>query len=275
MKIVQDELNDTYWSREKGLQIINTNFKDDKTILLCEGRVPGEEYTIPMIIALLNRGYSVIYLPSSCKDSCYLSLVNDKRSNLELIFMPDISKSESILKPVVDMTQPIYFKQQSNLSLLTKALAMYPSLEEFTHSFALGNYQVVSRIRIGYVFKKSGQPDANILSFCNSKPNSLVVNVNPKTNPPIINGGYRQHGGGMSQQDIDEYISGQQIMYGAGLKHYKSGGVKIKHRTRKNKPHKWSAKYKRSIDCKNPKGFSQKQYCKYGRNKTKRSHRKH
>ena len=36
---------------------------------------------------------------------------------------------------------------------------------------------------------------------------------------------------------------------------------------------KWSTKYKRSIHCNKPKGFSQKQYCKYGRknkNKTKR-----
>ena len=28
--------------------------------------------------------------------------------------------------------------------------------------------------------------------------------------------------------------------------------------------HKWTAKYKKSINCKNPRGFSQKQYCKYG-----------
>jgi hypothetical protein len=28
---------------------------------------------------------------------------------------------------------------------------------------------------------------------------------------------------------------------------------------------KWSAKYKRSINCNRPKGFSQRQYCKYGR----------
>jgi thiol-disulfide isomerase/thioredoxin len=28
---------------------------------------------------------------------------------------------------------------------------------------------------------------------------------------------------------------------------------------------KWSLKYKKSINCKKPKGFSQKQYCKYGR----------
>jgi hypothetical protein len=38
-----------------------------------------------------------------------------------------------------------------------------------------------------------------------------------------------------------------------------SGGKK----TRK----KWSRKYKLSINCKRPKGFSQKQYCKYGRKK--------
>ena len=30
---------------------------------------------------------------------------------------------------------------------------------------------------------------------------------------------------------------------------------------------KWSIKYKKSINCNRPKGFSQKQHCKYGRNK--------
>ena len=29
---------------------------------------------------------------------------------------------------------------------------------------------------------------------------------------------------------------------------------------------KWSAKYKKSINCRAPRGFSQRQYCKYGRN---------
>ena len=28
---------------------------------------------------------------------------------------------------------------------------------------------------------------------------------------------------------------------------------------------KWSIKYKKSINCNHPKGFSQKQHCKYGR----------
>jgi hypothetical protein len=44
----------------------------------------------------------------------------------------------------------------------------------------------------------------------------------------------------------------------------KIGGSESRTRTRRNK-HKWSLKYKRSIDCKHPKGFSQRQHCKYGR----------
>jgi len=32
---------------------------------------------------------------------------------------------------------------------------------------------------------------------------------------------------------------------------------------------KWSRKYKLSINCNRPKGFSQKQYCKYGRKSKK------
>jgi thiol-disulfide isomerase/thioredoxin len=34
---------------------------------------------------------------------------------------------------------------------------------------------------------------------------------------------------------------------------------------RKQKGGKWSRKYKKSINCNRPKGFSQRQYCKYGR----------
>lgn len=33
---------------------------------------------------------------------------------------------------------------------------------------------------------------------------------------------------------------------------------------------KWSRKYKLSINCSRPKGFSQRQYCKYGRKSIKK-----
>lgn len=46
----------------------------------------------------------------------------------------------------------------------------------------------------------------------------------------------------------------------------KSRNNKIRH-TKTQTGGKWSRKYKLSINCNHPKGFSQKQYCKYGRNK--------
>ena len=45
----------------------------------------------------------------------------------------------------------------------------------------------------------------------------------------------------------------------------------IKNKNRKLKK-RWSLKYKRSINCKKPRGFSQRQYCKYGRKTRKTSH---
>ena len=45
------------------------------------------------------------------------------------------------------------------------------------------------------------------------------------------------------------------------------GGKRKTRKLRNKKGGKWSTKYKRSINCKRPRGFSQKQYCKYGRKK--------
>jgi hypothetical protein len=46
----------------------------------------------------------------------------------------------------------------------------------------------------------------------------------------------------------------------------KRRGTKIKGAIKKGG--KWSMKYKKSINCNKPKGFSQKQHCKYGRRRT-------
>jgi hypothetical protein len=44
--------------------------------------------------------------------------------------------------------------------------------------------------------------------------------------------------------------------------------------TKKRTGRKWSMKYKKSINCRRPKGFSQKQYCKYGRKTHKNINKK-
>jgi hypothetical protein len=45
-------------------------------------------------------------------------------------------------------------------------------------------------------------------------------------------------------------------------------------RGKKTMRKKWSVKYKKSINCNRPKGFSQKQHCKYGRKTLKNSSKK-
>ena len=47
----------------------------------------------------------------------------------------------------------------------------------------------------------------------------------------------------------------------------KTRKIKNKNKNKKSKK-RWSLKYKRSIDCKRPRGFSQRQYCNYGRKKS-------
>jgi len=41
----------------------------------------------------------------------------------------------------------------------------------------------------------------------------------------------------------------------------------LRRMTRSYRGGKWSRKYKLTINCNHPKGFSQRQYCKYGRKK--------
>ena len=49
----------------------------------------------------------------------------------------------------------------------------------------------------------------------------------------------------------------------------KTRKIKNKNKNKKSKTKKgWSLKYKKSIDCKRPRGFSQRQYCNYGRKKS-------
>lgn len=65
------------------------------------------------------------------------------------------------------------------------------------------------------------------------------------------------------EQKLHEAISALQIAkQQMGSPKKKAGKRKSLKKKRKTKKRKWSFKYKRRINCKKPKGFSQKQYCK-------------
>lgn len=65
-----------------------------------------------------------------------------------------------------------------------------------------------------------------------------------------------------SDQHILIWVGGTVLAYTLIVSEVLSFG-----KSKKNKKKTWSTKYKRSIDCNKPKGFSQKQYCTYGRRK--------
>ena len=70
------------------------------------------------------------------------------------------------------------------------------------------------------------------------------------------------------ERTIDSFVEWINVKTKDNKQYNKKGGKKtINNRTKKQKTRKWSNKYKRSINCRSPKGFSQKQYCKYGRKK--------
>ena len=70
---------------------------------------------------------------------------------------------------------------------------------------------------------------------------SFVKWIEKKTKKPIMSGGKRR------------------------TRKIRRNGKNNSKRTIRKRGGKWSRKYKRSINCKRPRGFSQCQYCKYGR----------
>jgi thiol-disulfide isomerase/thioredoxin len=72
----------------------------------------------------------------------------------------------------------------------------------------------------------------------------------------------------IKKNSLGEKQMGEKQMGGKSRKMFhKRGKMSKKRQSRKSKKRggKWSLKYKKSINCKHPHGFSQKQHCKYGR----------
>jgi len=115
----------------------------------------------------------------------------------------------------------------------------------------------------------------NIRKEPNSFPNMRFV-----TNSGIIDENYEDSNISKKDRTIDSFVEWIKLKSGENnisrsedpLKHKYTKKHQINHNKTHNKRRKmyggkWSSKYKRSINCKRPKGFSQKQHCKYGRNK--------
>jgi len=168
--------------------------------------IPGQEYEIPIIMSLLSKGYSVLYKPTNCSPSCYTDIATDeKNKRLDLVFFPEMSKMSHLLKPVIDLTQPVLFRYHpESKDMMLNTLSIFSSLQDMSETFAYGSYHILSRIRMGYVFKPKNKTSVQ------------------KQDPQGQRGG-----GGISEEEqarfIKEYMEGKELMYG-GQKRTKRRG---------------------------------------------------
>lgn len=188
-------------------------------------------------------------LPATSKDNIIDDLIKNKNNVFILIWMEGCGPCNA--------TKPEWFKLESalknnnhtdkddDLVIVDINHQMLPGIKN------LGNIEGFPTMKY---FSKKGKnvenyedstvrkKDRSIDSFINWIESNIteLKSTNPPSNPQIV---------------YNRLIKGENKK--------QTGG---KPATRR----KWSRKYKLSINCRRPKGFSQRQYCKYGRHKTRK-----
>ena len=251
---VMDELDDNYWSR-KGTEFLNNKVGGD-VIVLCEKHMTdtlGTEYIIPMIMSLLERNERVIVLPRVCvAGTCYMDILtrSEAMPHLDMMFFPDMRPQQQnpmthMLKPKIDLTQPIYFHKMGKDSLIVQVLSMFGSLGELADELHGGSYQILSRVRIGYAMKRTGAADSVSMCTMTGLATAIGGDRSAATGPtavtgPGADGGARRggrRGGGKAQivdleREMEGYLHGQEEMYGKNRTGMASKGGRVRGRER-------------------------------------------
>jgi thiol-disulfide isomerase/thioredoxin len=102
------------------------------------------------------------------------------------------------------------------------------------------------------------------------EPNSFPT-IRYISNEGKINQNYEDSDISLKDRTVDSFVEWVKLKSGTPTDIANSYSSKQKknrsYKKKKQNGGKWSRKYKRSINCKRPRGFSQKQYCKYSRRK--------
>ena len=167
---------------------------------------------ISLIIRLLNDGKQVIYNPTSMSgyNQMYYDLLlqdsAEKLQSMELIFVPRFTdgataSSNYFFKPRIETNQAMMFRPSE---ILIKFLMMFLSLDDMSSYLNNGSYEMMSRIRVGYLINKQKR---------------VVGTASIKVG-----------GGGDINTDIDLYNEGIDILYKGGGRRYRRP-LRVKRRT--------------------------------------------
>jgi hypothetical protein len=209
---------------------------------LLKGDNPGtynHAKIMSLIIKLLIEGNTVIYNPTSMdgyNKSLYDLLIENERTkykSMELIFSPVFTSEYSqsanyFYKPIIQTNQAIMFKPSE---ILIKFLLMFLSLDDFSSYLNHGSYEFMSRVRVGYVIKKTQR---NVVESNNVGPNGVVPDmITPTTVGP--GPGADMVGGNITNKDVNLYEEGINILYKGGRKRRYNNKRNVKKTVRKHK----------------------------------------
>jgi hypothetical protein len=155
-RLIQDELNETYLNRNAD-KFLTPNLFGYTVIREEDVMALGEEYVIPLILALLLRGRSVVYRPTLTNIDHANDIMIRDSTRMELVFYPESDMTHSFFKPAIQLNKPILFRITEKVadlreSMLYKSLIMFRSLQDMSDTLHNGSFQIVSRIRIGYMY---------------------------------------------------------------------------------------------------------------------------
>ena len=211
---------------------------------------------ISLIIRLLNEGKQVIYNPRAMPgyNQLYYDLLLqdsiEKLRSMELIFVPRFTNgatasSNYFFKPRIETNQAMMFRPSE---ILIKFLMMFLSLDDMSSYLNNGSYEMMSRVRVGYLINKQKRAAGAGAS--------------------IKVGG----GGGDVNNDIDLYNEGIDILYkGGGRRHRRP--MRVKRRSFKKMTRKIRKRLRKSIQ-KMKRGNKQFKSKKYMKRASKKTHKK-
>lgn len=103
-----------------------------------------------LILRLLLENKTILYNPDG--SNYVLSKMNTLYKDMDFVFTPIITSYyfSDFFKPKIDSSKPILFRPNK---ILIDFLSMFLSLDEVSNYLNNGAYQIISRTRIGYVFK--------------------------------------------------------------------------------------------------------------------------
>jgi hypothetical protein len=176
------------------------------------------EDIIPLTIRLLNENKSVIYYPPGY-DPKFKELIdkniNDKYKSIEFGFVPIFNEKftfNDFFRPQINIKQPLFFRPGD---ILIKALVMFSTIDDFSDYLNYGSYEIVSRIRIGYLVKPKSSSMQTLKAGYSPKTKtmklgSMKAGFKQFTKKKIIDQYLKQYEGGLRQLQFNQHNGGMQ-----------------------------------------------------------------